>query len=104
MIELIEEISFNVSTQNTPVVIDDYAWYGYTVNNVTLRTPSGTCNVTFDISGTPITGLSAIDGTSVLASFTATAANVLSVASNLTMDINSATATFIYGSMKVTRT
>ena len=104
MIDLIEELNFQIALNVTPIVLDDYAYYGYTVNNLTLRTPANTADVTLNINGTPITGLTAITGSSTIAAYTASAANTLVVGNNLTMTVNSATATYLYGSLKLTRT
>lgn len=72
--------------------LDQYAKYGYTVEDVTIITSSGTCSIAFKIDGTDITGLSAVSASSVESTSTATAAKTVAVGNTLTAVVSSSAA------------
>ena len=75
-------------------VLDLKAWDAYTITDVTAKLAAGTATVTLKINGTAITGLTGIAVTNVKADFIGTAANLVAVGDEVTIEIVSATNAF----------
>ena len=85
----IEELNFNVYVNGeTNIYLDDYAWYGYQVSGLTLRTPVGTCYLDMVISGTSITGMINITGTTTINTYYAITNNIVHSGDNFYIHIN----------------
>jgi hypothetical protein len=108
-----EEISYDLNLVGvTDIFLDDYAWYGYTVSGVSIRTDSGTSTVTFKIdstqtgAGTSIGGLTSLTaGTSGTQGFSTSSYTVPQYGQlRITVTGTSGGATRLYGSIKINRT
>lgn len=75
-------------------VLDLKAWDAYTITDVTTKLAAGTATVTLKINGTAITGLTNINLTTAKTDFLATAANLVSVGAEVTIEVVSATNAF----------
>lgn len=55
------------------------AKYARTINELTVDAGAGTCTLTMNINGTPVTGISAVSVSTTKATYTATAANSIAI-------------------------
>ncbi len=100
-------IQFNLKiVSNGDYVLDEYATFGYTINNAVYDLSAGTCSIAVKIGGTAVTGLSALSATSSQGGPTsATALNTVSANGRVTITISSATsAADLSLKLKCTRT
>lgn len=72
--------------------IEQFAKYGYTVEDVTVITGSGTTTLAFKIDGTNITSLSAVAASSVESTTSSSGAKTVAVGNTLTMVASSSAA------------
>lgn len=75
-------------------ILDLKAWDAYTITDVTTKLAAGTATVTLKINGTAITGLTNINLTTAKTDFLATAANLVSVGAEVTIEVVAATNAF----------
>jgi hypothetical protein len=75
-------------------ILDLKAWDAYTITDVTTKLASGTATVTLKIDGVAVTGLTAINLTTSKLDFLATAANLVSVGAEVTIEVVAATNAF----------
>lgn len=79
--------------------------FGYTINEFTRQTSSGTATVAIEIEGTGVTGLTALGATTSKASSNATAANTVLEGDEVTLVISSVVAALdLSFTLKYTRT
>jgi len=77
---------FSTAPANDTITLIAYSLYAFTINQLfALSTVSGTIVLTFKINGTDVTGLTSLTASSVAASPTATAANVVAVGDKITL-------------------
>lgn len=85
-------------------VIDEYAKFAYSIDDITTKLASGTVTVAIKISTVDVTGLSAIAVTSTQATTLATAANIVNVGAKVTMVLSSVSSPVDFGfTMKMSR-
>lgn len=105
---LVESISFqdiNTSIAAQVYVIEFYAAYAYTINQLKIIAGGGTCTAAVKINGTPVTGISAVGVSTSVATGTASAANSVAVGDKVTLEITSpSTLDNLQASIKTTRT
>jgi len=81
---------FSTAPANDTITLIAYSLYAFTINQLfALSTVSGTIVLTFKINGTDVTGLTSLTASSVAASPTATAANVVAVGDKITLVLSS---------------
>ena len=91
---LIVPLDFNdlsTSINPTTYTLQLYVPYtnGYTIKALYIQSASGTCTASLQINGTPVTGISAVSVSSVLATANATGANTASQGNTITLVISS---------------
>ena len=105
---LVENISFEDS--GTSIVaqtytIELYAAYGYTINQMSIISGTGTCTAALKIGSTAVTGLSAVSVSSSISTTNATGANTVVAGNTVTLVITSTTGLGnLQASIKTTRT
>lgn len=86
-------------------VLDYYAAFGYTINELRIKSTSGTCSAAVQIGGTNVTGISAVSVSSAAAVGTATALNTVAIGNTVTLVISSnSTLVGLQVTLKFTRT
>ena len=81
---------FSTAPANDTITLITYSLYAFTINQLfALSTSSGTIILTFKINGTDVTGLTSLTASSVAASPSATAANVVAVGDKITLVLSS---------------
>ena len=86
-------------------VIDYYAEFGYTINELRVKSTSGTCSAAVQIGGTNVTGISAVSVSSAAAVGTASALNTVAIGNTVTLVISSnSTLVGLQVTLKFTRT
>ena len=104
---LVEQIDFNLyvsGLSGSSILLTDYSWYAYTINNITYKTNAGTSSITIKNSATSITGMTTISGATINNSYEATSGNSVSVGNYVAIYLDSVTSCDeIYGSIKTTR-
>jgi len=68
-----------------------YAFYPYYVKTVRGKTSNGTCDLTFKIDSTPITGLSGITVSGTETGWDSSAADAVALGNTLSVDVDDAT-------------
>jgi len=89
-----ESISFqdsNTSIVAQTYVLELYANYAYTINELKVISDLGTCTVAVKINGTNVTGISAVSVSTTIATGTATAANTVAIGDKITLVVTSPT-------------
>ena len=101
----VDQIDFeSVEPGDDTITLRLYAHYAFTINELRIKTASGTCTVAVKIDGTDVTGVSAVAVSSTEATGTATAANSVSVGQTVTLVISSSSSVAnLVGSLKFTR-
>ena len=102
---VVDQIDFeSVEPGDDTITLRLYAHYAFTINELRIKTASGTCTVAVKIDGTDVTGISAVAVSSTEATGTATAANSVSVGQTVTLVISSSSSVAnLVGSLKFTR-
>ena len=102
---MVDQIDFeSVEPGDDTITLRLYAHYAFTINELRIKTASGTCTVAVKIDGTDVTGISAVAVSSTEATGTATAANSVSVGQTVTLVISSSSSVAnLAGSLKFTR-
>ena len=102
---VVDQIDFeSVEPGDDTITLRLYAHYAFTINELRIKTASGTCTVAVKIDGTDVTGISAVAVSSTEATGTATAANSVSVGQTVTLVISdSSSVANLVGSLKFTR-
>jgi len=86
-------------------VLDYYAEFAYTINELRVKSTSGTCSAAVQIGGTNVTGISAVSVSSSAAVGTATALNTVAIGNTVTLVISSnSTLVGLQVTLKFTRT
>ena len=86
-------------------ILDQSAAYPYDIDTLIAKTVSGTLSVAIQINGTPVTGINTLAVTSVEATGTATALNVVAIGDVVTMVVTSGSTPIDYSfTLKSTRT
>ena len=83
----LQDINTNIAA--TTYVLEFYAAYPYTINQLKIIAGAGTCTAAVKINGTNVTGISAVSVSTSVATGTATAANTVSVGDKVTLVISS---------------
>ena len=103
----VESISLQdggTSIAATTYTLELYAAYAYTINELKIISALGTCTAAVQINGTPVTGISAVAVSTVIATGTASAANTVAVGDKITLVITSpSTLNNLQASLKTTR-
>jgi len=77
---------FSTAPTNDTITLIAYALYAFTINQIfSLVTASGTIDVTIQINGTDVTGLTSLSASSSSQNPTATAANTVAVGDKITL-------------------
>ena len=102
---MVDQIDFeSVEPGDDTITLRLYAHYAFTINELRIKTASGTCAVAVKIDGTDVTGISAVAVSSTEATGTATASNSVSVGQTVTLVISdSSSVANLVGSLKFTR-
>jgi len=96
--ELVSTISgFVEAGSDKTYVLEEYAKYGYTIEDITTKLSSGTVTVAIKINGTNVTGLSAIGATSSRLTSTSTALKTVNVGDKVTMVWSSSSSPVDFG-------
>lgn len=74
---------------NKTYYLDTSASVAYTIQQITIKTVSGTCTAAIQIGGVNVTGLGSISVTSTPQTVSASGANTVSVGSTVTLVISS---------------
>lgn len=105
MVESISLEDANTSISSKTYVIELYAAYPYNINQLKIKSASGTCTAALKINGTNVTGISAVSVSSTIATGTASGANSVSVGDTVTLVISSTSSLAdLQASIKTTRT
>jgi hypothetical protein len=101
----VDSISGDIETADDKTyVLDQYAAYAYTINNLYIKSSSGTCTAKLTIDGSDVTGISSVSVSSSEASAEATAANAVSVGNTVALVISSnSSAEDVSFTVKITR-
>lgn len=84
--------------------LDLKAAYAYTVNELAIKTTSGTCTAKLTIEGVDVTGISAVSVSSTETAATASAANSVAAGNTLNLVISSnSSAVNVAFTVKITR-
>ena len=79
---------FTLSTvTNDTFWLNNYVPAGVTITKLHAETASGTCDLTVNINGTPVTGITSVGASSTRVTATATAANTAATGDRLTLTI-----------------
>lgn len=90
---LVEAISFqdaNTGIANQTYVLELYAEYAYTINEMRIISGAGTVTANLKIGSTSVTSCSAVSVTTTIASCTASGANTVAVGDKITLVLTSA--------------
>lgn len=102
-----ESISFqdsNASIAAQTYILELYANYAYTINELKVISDLGTCTVAVKINGTNVTGISAVSVSTTIATGTATAANTVAIGDKITLVVTSpSTLNNLQATLKTTR-
>jgi hypothetical protein len=79
----LQDIGTALPASTYTIVLD--AKYARTINELTVDAGAGTCTLTMNINGTPVTGISAVSASTTEATYTATAANAIAVGDIVTI-------------------
>jgi hypothetical protein len=79
----LQDIGTALPASTYTIVLD--AKYARTINELTVDAGAGTCTLTMNINGTPVTGISAVSVSTTEATYTATAANAIAVGDTVTI-------------------
>jgi hypothetical protein len=79
----LQDIGTALPASTYTIVLD--AKYARTINELTVDAGAGTCTLTMNINGTPVTGISAVSVSTTEATYTATAANAIAVGDIVTI-------------------
>ena len=105
--DMVENISFqdsNTGISAQTYVIELYAAYAYTINQLKVIAGAGTGTVAVQINGTNVTGISAVNVSTSIATGTATAANTVAVGDKVTFVLSSPSGLInLQASIKTTR-
>ena len=101
-----EEISYDLNLVGvTDIFLDDYAWYGYVVSGVSIRTDAGTGTLDFRINNSNIGGINGLTASTSGALYYATSSNTVSTGGQLKITVTgNSGATRLFGSTKIYRT
>jgi len=104
---MVENVSFqdsNTSITAQTYVLELYAQYAYTINELKIISGLGTCTAAVKINGTNVTGISAVSVSTTIATGTSSAANTVAVGDKITLVITSpSTLDNLQASLKTTR-
>lgn len=105
---LVESISFQdagTGLSASTYVLELYAEYGYTINELKIISGAGTCSAAVKINGTNVTGISAVSVSTTIATGTASAANTVVAGDKVTL-VTSSTSSLdnLQATLKTTRT
>ena len=79
----LQDIGTALPASTYTVVLD--AKYARTINELTVDAGAGTCTLTMNINGTPVTGISSVAVSTTEATYTATAANAIAIGDIVTI-------------------
>ena len=79
----LQDIGTALPASTYTVVLD--AKYARTINELTVDAGAGTCTLTMNINGTPVTGISSVSVSTTEATYTATAANAIAIGDIVTI-------------------
>jgi hypothetical protein len=79
----LQDIGTGLPASTYTIVLN--AKYARTINELTVIAGAGTCTLTMNINGTPVTGISGVSVTTTGTTYTATATNVVVVGGTVTM-------------------
>jgi len=104
---LVENISFQDSStfiSAQTYVLELYAQYAYTINELKIISGLGTCTVAIQINGVSVTGISAVGVSTTIATGTGTALNTVAIGDKITLVLSSpSTLDNLQASLKTTR-
>jgi hypothetical protein len=106
VVGLIEQPSGHIGspTDKTYFFVQSAA-FTYNINTLIAKTVSGTLNVAVQINGTPVTGINTLAVSSVEATGTATALNIVAIGDTVTLVVTSSSSPVDFSfTMKTTRT
>jgi hypothetical protein len=79
----LQDIGTALPASTYTIVLD--AKYARTINELTVDAGAGTCTLTMNINGTPVTGISSVSVSTTEATYTATAANAIAIGDIVTI-------------------
>jgi len=103
---LVDQIDGEIaSPSNATYTLCFYAYFGFTINSLSIGTDSGTCTVAIQINGTNVTSLSAVSVSSTPSTTSATGANTVTSGQKVTLVVSSNSSSVnLAFSLEITRT